>query len=1379
MSARQQHSYTTFVTKAIADGATSPDPGVVGAVALSTTTGTLMRWTGTAWDSVGQPNDATLDALAALGTDPGILVEIAADTFAKRTLTAGNYIAITNSDGASGNPIISADLSDRVPYTGATGAVNLGAHDIYGQNLNYNEGALSDPTITDATGSAIALTSVDCLIRANADFNSDGRLYRKTVPATSSLAVTDDAVNHIYIDWNGGSPVYAASTDRTLLNQSNRLPVARVYMESGNIAYQLTFAYQGRSAAIRLVLRSVRTNVPVGAVRESGLTLSETATRVVNVASGAVWFVLNHLTLDTAVMAGSGVTSNLHYHSAGVWTKSAITQYNNTQYDDGTTLQTLSNNKYGVNWVFRSLTGKEIAIVLGTGDYTLTNATASDVPATPPQFSEFFILVGRIIVQKSASTATQVDSAFSVTFTGASVSAHNDLSGLQGGTTNEYYHLTSAENTAVSTLTSDLAAKVPYTGATTDADLGTHSLYAANTAVNEGLYTDPTITDSATVGSYISITSVDVLIRSDASFDGDGKLYRKTVAANTALAVTDNAVNWIYVTWNSGTPIYAATTDREQINHSTNIPVARVSIRSANIFLQLSYGMLARSSAIRNVDRIMHIRGAYGIERESGLVVTESGTRVVNVGAGYIWFGLNRISLPAIYQGGPATYSDAHYHVGGVLTETTVTSYNNTQYDNGTNLATLTNGRYAVNWIYRNVAANDIDIYYGTGDYTLAQAQASTPPTLTGEHQYFYILVGRIIVQKNAATATSIENITSVAFDTSAVGQHNDLGGLQGGTADEYYHVTSAQSTAVSTLSTDMALRQRVKRLTASFSSSNQYYKATIYITRSTFIGELTLKITGTTPVFGELVMSYTCNCTGGAVGTGSRVDCVTQTGNIGQFITCMPVAWDSSNSRWKFTLCNLDSLYSVNYVISVTAQSYDDDTAVYDYIGITAVSGTDVTEQPVVSGGIGDQVGHTRFGGLITNGTGSIGSNYNFAGSYYDKTDTYVGTGSFRYNAARGTYYSDEYMPVNPDLYYIMRATVKAGDVGGGNFNAANKQYFGLALFDMDKTLISSVHCLKYAGSTDTTLASNLNTGDTTMTLTDATGWNNTASGGHARNIIWYGYASATGYTYPDYTYSRTTSYSYSDYGANGLWAAGGISGNTVTLRSAWAGPNLAAGLAVRNMQAGSSYKYLLASNLTFANAWTTLSATIGGWDTTATWPVDNFAYGTAYVRAALICNYHNTADTNVRLAQLYFGPTSSRNLEVSTTYTPAWTGSGSNPAIVNGVLTGTWSRNGDIVKVIVYIACGSSTTYGSGTYSISLPFAATSSLYYGFGSAVLSDYTGGTYAFTSCAVMLATTTTMRLYPTGAAVAWAATTPFTFGSGDSMRAEITYKAAS
>lgn len=64
-------------------------------------------------------------------------------------------------------------------------------------------------------------------------------------------------------------------------------------------------------------------------------------------------------------------------------------------------------------------------------------------------------------------------------------------------------------------------------------------------------------------------------------------------------------------------------------------------------------------------------------------------------------------------------------------------------------------------------------------------------------------------------------------------------------------------------------------------------------------------------------------------------------------------------------------------------------------------------------------------------------------------------------------------------------------------------------------------------------------------------------------------------------------------------------------------------------------------------------------------------------------------------------------------TTYTVAWTSSGTQPAIVNGIKEGRYFQANKIVGTHIRLVMGSSTTFGTGQYFLSLPVAARISNY------------------------------------------------------------------
>jgi len=128
---------------------------------------------------------------------------------------------------------------------------------------------------------------------------------------------------------------------------------------------------------------------------------------------------------------------------------------------------------------------------------------------------------------------------------------------------------------------------------------------------------------------------------------------------------------------------------------------------------------------------------------------------------------------------------------------------------------------------------------------------------------------------------------------------------------------------------------------------------------------------------------------------------------------------------------------------------------------------------------------------------------------------------------------------------------------------------------------------------------------------------------------------------------------------------------------------------------------------------------------------------------------------------------------------YTPTWTATTTNPTIGNGSIVGGYRRIGDIVEFYAKIVAGSTTTYGSGSYRVSLPVTA-------FGSEWVQGFTVGildagvawytNYYGQGQRSGLSSSFESNLMSNQAD--WTNTSPFTFGNGDTFQVQGRYRVA-
>jgi hypothetical protein len=309
---------------------------------------------------------------------------------------------------------------------------------------NYDAGVITNSTgWTNNGNGTMNLPQVQVALYDNPNYLGPVKVYTVASGVTGSggiSGITDNDTNYIYIEYNGGNPRWVVSTDNSAINDSDVVRFQTVY-RIGNIIHNLEWGNQGAGLPNKITNR-------IDAVdrfaRESGLSLGLSgATGVVTLSSGIAWNGTNRQSL-AAINSQDDIFFQ-NFHSGGTWTfVTTGNTLNNVYYDDGTDRVVASAGTYLVNWYFR---GQEINDhlyeVWGNDEYvSVSEAQLSTEPNLPELITSHAVLVGRIIVQVSATTGF-VESAFVRTFQPTTVQEHNDLTGIQGGSAGQYYHLDS------------------------------------------------------------------------------------------------------------------------------------------------------------------------------------------------------------------------------------------------------------------------------------------------------------------------------------------------------------------------------------------------------------------------------------------------------------------------------------------------------------------------------------------------------------------------------------------------------------------------------------------------------------------------------------------------------------------------------------------------------------------------------------------------------------------------------------------------------------------------------------------------------------------------------------------------------------------------
>ena len=335
-----------------------------------------------------------------------------------------------------------------MPYIGTKyGSGSSGSSSSNTSTTYISSGTKIAPTITYNNGLG-TVTIGDGTYRLFHTTNYTGVISEHVISG-ATFPITEHITTYICSDYNSGTPIIRTITDSSQFNWSNICPIYTVTRDGDNLSW-VDWDSPSNGLPNKIFDRLIRTD---RFSRESGLSIGESSVPIAHtiiVSAGTIWQGVYKNSMDS-VDSSIDIVKMLYTDGTGNWIDSFITQYNNTQYDTGLGLATLTDGNYAVNWIFRMIGNtKEITVFLGDGDFDLNTAKASQLPNNiPASMSTNGMLIGRIIVLKGADTATQIDSAFVTKFAASTVTSHSGLTEIEGGDAlvGHYYHSDQEINT--------------------------------------------------------------------------------------------------------------------------------------------------------------------------------------------------------------------------------------------------------------------------------------------------------------------------------------------------------------------------------------------------------------------------------------------------------------------------------------------------------------------------------------------------------------------------------------------------------------------------------------------------------------------------------------------------------------------------------------------------------------------------------------------------------------------------------------------------------------------------------------------------------------------------------------------------------------------
>ncbi|MFA5186170.1 MAG: hypothetical protein WC551_06800, partial [Patescibacteria group bacterium] len=369
----------------------------------------------------------------------------------------GNVSATSINSGVLGNAGVTLNLSGFGSVTGTLPATRIsmptagtvGTMDVQHRiDLYQSNSVIEGGDITQTAPGTILVTGGRGFVRADASSDDATSFYVNWATTTLGFSETNSWVG-VFVYYNGGSPIVVTSTNTALDNDLRYIRVGEVLSSSfGDIAVHDERLYQTQPQ--QRLDKYLETNIKH--LVSAGCVVTATGTRGLAVSACDDWYKTNY----RVIPAFSSLTIPMYVdyrNGSGGYVQATTSQWDNMRYDDGTgVLASVGAGEYGILWVYRhDYPESRISLLYGQASYaSVADAMAALPPETLPENyrdgEHAFLISGVVFLQGGASPQEIRDlrprlNAGSFNVSGSGTTNHNELSGLQGGTTNQYYHL--------------------------------------------------------------------------------------------------------------------------------------------------------------------------------------------------------------------------------------------------------------------------------------------------------------------------------------------------------------------------------------------------------------------------------------------------------------------------------------------------------------------------------------------------------------------------------------------------------------------------------------------------------------------------------------------------------------------------------------------------------------------------------------------------------------------------------------------------------------------------------------------------------------------------------------------------------------------------